>query len=189
MSNVSSNWETEGIADGGVSFGPGYSISWQRGNVNEEERNGAFLTDILDACKQRLKFAQTILSTVENAAAIEAINNALTCLNKQQTFHPSKNVLKVDTESKHKPTSSTSIESDKDLKNAVIWIYKFKNAIEVIDIYLKSITCYGKEKSNLQNQKLQYEDQIATLQYDINVYKSCMNKNESKLSSYHKDFW
>lgn len=52
------NWVTdEGFPDGGVSTGIGYTIAWQRGPLkieNQDNRNGAFLIDVLEACKNQI---------------------------------------------------------------------------------------------------------------------------------------
>lgn len=54
------NWtDTEGNPAGGVTFGPGFAISWQNGVVLDDSQNGAFVLDILAAVAQRIEYYQT----------------------------------------------------------------------------------------------------------------------------------
>ena len=71
---------------GGVSFGPGYSISWQDGPLRgrapyeKEPRkpNGAFVEDILAVVKDRIEFYQkSKFECKENAMAISLIELAM----------------------------------------------------------------------------------------------------------------
>lgn len=80
--NLNKNWTLNGKSDGGVSSGLGFCISWQRGSISENGRNGAFLVEVLEACQHQLKYHQSgQLSCSENAIALEAINKALEALN------------------------------------------------------------------------------------------------------------
>ena len=73
----SSHWEIEGKPDGGVSYGEGFCISWQRGPLTEG-RNGAFLLDILEVCKHQLEYYQNgQFACEENAKALECIEEAI----------------------------------------------------------------------------------------------------------------
>lgn len=74
------NWTNteDGTHDGGQSFGPGFCISWQRGPLNENGRNGAFVIDVLEACLHQLKYFQNSkFACPENEKAISHINQAL----------------------------------------------------------------------------------------------------------------
>lgn len=51
--------DDEGRPDGGISDGPGFTVSWQRGPLvlpdgTELPRNGAFVEEVLGACRDRL---------------------------------------------------------------------------------------------------------------------------------------
>ena len=74
------------VPDGGVSTGRGFTISWQHGPVVDEdgtrsEPNGAFVEDVMAACKQRIEHYQTVsdgrFACRENALAIENLQQAL----------------------------------------------------------------------------------------------------------------
>lgn len=47
----SHHWKTEGKPDGGQSYGIGFAICWQRGSLQEQGRNGAYLIEVLEACR------------------------------------------------------------------------------------------------------------------------------------------
>jgi hypothetical protein len=90
------NWLTpEGNHDGGVSFGFGYAIAWQRGPVQEEEdrdieagqvpknngRNGAFLIEVLKACRHQLSIYQNgKFACEENDKALSALDACIELL-------------------------------------------------------------------------------------------------------------
>jgi len=76
---VDTNWQSDdGTPDGGVSTGVGYTISWQRGTVSENGRNGAFLIEVLESCRHQLEYYQTkIFNCEENANALTYLNAAL----------------------------------------------------------------------------------------------------------------
>ena len=84
---TSENWlDSEGRPEGGVSFGPGFTISWQKGplgkGIDRVEPNGAFVKSVLLAVQDRIKFYQTTqFWSYENAEAIEHIEEALRFLN------------------------------------------------------------------------------------------------------------
>lgn len=57
--SMNRNWtDGEGNHDGGVSYGEGFCISWQRGPTVENGQNGAFLTEVLEACHHQLTYFQ-----------------------------------------------------------------------------------------------------------------------------------
>ena len=75
---------------GGVSFGPGYSISWQNGPLGRKrlpyrkEPNGAFVEDILAVVKDRIEFYQkSKFACGENDLAIQLIDKALARLDER----------------------------------------------------------------------------------------------------------
>jgi hypothetical protein len=53
---LNANWKEGGIPVGGVSTGIGFTISWQRGELDRNARNGAYLEDVLQSCLTRLQF-------------------------------------------------------------------------------------------------------------------------------------
>ena len=82
------HWTDEnGNPAGGVSTGKGFTVSWQNGPLGrfgtEERRepNGAFVEDVLDACRSRFEFYQTAsngkFACEENAACIELLEQVL----------------------------------------------------------------------------------------------------------------
>lgn len=87
--------DADGNPEGGVSYGPGYTISYQRGPLGRigtperKEPNGAFVEDILHAACNRLHFYQTAsggrFACSENAYAIKHIGEAITALNNRTT--------------------------------------------------------------------------------------------------------
>lgn len=86
----SEHWLSEdGVPTGGVSYGVGFAISWQNGALAETEvvrkkPNGAFVEDIIDAAKDRLKAYQaTKFNCEENAKAIEYLDLAMDILNER----------------------------------------------------------------------------------------------------------
>ncbi len=77
------NFEKDGNPDGGVAFGNGFTIHWQRGPIiqpdgSKARRNGAFLEDILFVCKRRLEYHQQgEFACHENAQMIYHLTEAL----------------------------------------------------------------------------------------------------------------
>ena len=74
-----------GCPEGGVAFGSGFTIAWQRGPLGRGperlEQNGAFLEDVLDVCLGRLTFLQgSKFRCDENSTAAIAIATALQAL-------------------------------------------------------------------------------------------------------------
>lgn len=71
------HWRTEGKPDGGQSYGIGFAIAWQRGSVQEHGRNGAYLSEVLDACLDELTHKHSLFPCVENESAIDDLNKCL----------------------------------------------------------------------------------------------------------------
>lgn len=76
------NWSDEqGNPRGGVSYGPGFTISWQQGPIVGGTRNGAFLLDILAVCKEKLEYYQRgPFACEENAHALISVASAIDVL-------------------------------------------------------------------------------------------------------------
>jgi hypothetical protein len=78
----SCHWVTENqLPDGGVSCGTGFTIAWQRGSLAEQGRNGAFLTEVLEACLDELKHKDRLFPCGENKVAIAHLKDCLSALN------------------------------------------------------------------------------------------------------------
>lgn len=75
------HWEAEGKPDGGVSYGIGFTIAWQRGSLLEQGRNGAFLTEVLEASLDELKHKNSQFPCDENTSAITHLQCCLDALN------------------------------------------------------------------------------------------------------------
>lgn len=69
--------DNEGMPDGGVSYGVGFTIAWQRGSLLKNGRNGAFLIEVLEACLDELKNKHKQFPCQEN---VEAIFNLTDCI-------------------------------------------------------------------------------------------------------------
>lgn len=80
---INRQWtRSDGSHDGGVSTGIGFTIAWQRGSLVQEGRNGAFLIEVLEACRNQLRYYQNgSFACEENQAALEALSTALDALN------------------------------------------------------------------------------------------------------------
>jgi hypothetical protein len=76
----SHHWETEGKPDGGQSYGIGWCIAWQRGSLQEQGRNGAFLIEILEACLDELEHKHKSFPCPENEEALAALQECLNLL-------------------------------------------------------------------------------------------------------------
>ncbi|MEL6853654.1 MAG: hypothetical protein AAFO83_00935 [Cyanobacteria bacterium J06607_13] len=82
---TSINWidaET-GNHDGGVAYGPGFCVSWQRGPTTEGggERNGAYLLDVLEVCKTQLTHYQSgQFACDENVKALAYLQETICAL-------------------------------------------------------------------------------------------------------------
>lgn len=82
--------DADGNPEGGVTYGHGFTISWQRGplgRVGTDERqqpNGAFVEDVIAAVRTRLEFYQAgKFACDENAEALKHLNRALVELHKR----------------------------------------------------------------------------------------------------------
>lgn len=70
-----------GVPDGGISCGIGFTIAWQRGSLTKVGRNGAFLLEILGACRDRLADYQSgAFACEENAEALTNLDRAIRVL-------------------------------------------------------------------------------------------------------------
>ena len=76
----SHHWEANDRPDGGVSYGIGFTIAWQRGSLVEQGRNGAFLTDVLEACLDELEHKDSLAPCEENTEAIDLLESCLNSL-------------------------------------------------------------------------------------------------------------
>lgn len=77
--NIDQNWTNEdGTHAGGVSTGIGYTISWQRGSLNEAGRNGAFLIEVLKSCQSQLSYFQNSkYKCEENEKALQHLQQSI----------------------------------------------------------------------------------------------------------------
>lgn len=95
----SSHYDQHGEPDGGVTFGAGFTISWQRGPLRKEDGtfdfpNGAFIEDIIDAAKDRLEYHQrSQFACDENAQAIALLAQALEILDSRTKRREQENTL------------------------------------------------------------------------------------------------
>jgi hypothetical protein len=82
MEPINQNWTNDdGTHAGGVSTGVGFTIAWQRGPLNEAGRNGAFLIEVLEACRHQLRYYQmSKYACEENLKAMEHLDEALFAL-------------------------------------------------------------------------------------------------------------
>lgn len=76
----SHHWETEGKPDGGASYGTGFAISWQRGSLREEGRNGAFLIEVLEVCEDELNHKHQQFPCQENVKALSYLASCIESL-------------------------------------------------------------------------------------------------------------
>lgn len=73
--------DADGNPTGGISDGQGFTIAWQNG---VQERNGAFLEEVLGSCKARFEFFQEgKFACAENQEAIEGIETVLRAMQKR----------------------------------------------------------------------------------------------------------
>ena len=82
MIPVNKDWSNEdGTHEGGVSYGEGFCISWQRGSLIDEGRNGAFLLEVLEACRSQLVYYQdSKFKSQENEDALNHLDASITAL-------------------------------------------------------------------------------------------------------------
>ena len=81
------NWTTaDGLHDGGVSTGIGFTIAWQRGPLQDTRRNGAMLLEVLMSCRNQLAyFQQGPYKCAENAAALDYLIGAIELLEQRRS--------------------------------------------------------------------------------------------------------
>lgn len=82
------NFTLEGNPTGGCVSGLGFGIVWQDGPLgppeNRTDPNGAFVEDVIDACRQRLVFYQrSPFRCPENEEAIRHLNSAMEALERR----------------------------------------------------------------------------------------------------------
>jgi hypothetical protein len=89
MSDITSHHfrTSEGFPEGGITQGPGFVISWQRGPLKdsasgqEHPRNGAFVMDLIDAVIDRIEeYQRSQFSCEENEEALGFLESANTAL-------------------------------------------------------------------------------------------------------------
>jgi hypothetical protein len=82
INHINQNWTNEdGTHNGGVSTGIGYTIAWQRGPLNEGGRNGAFMIEVLQACRHQMNYYQdSRYACQENEAALHHLDLAIAAL-------------------------------------------------------------------------------------------------------------
>lgn len=77
--------DADGKPAGGTTSGTGFTIGWQNGPLGRDEErkepNGAFVEDVIDACRERLMFYQDNgFEHPGNHAAYMALTHALSAL-------------------------------------------------------------------------------------------------------------
>lgn len=66
------------IPTGGTSWGDGFCIAWQDGNIRDNGINGAQMRDIIEAVKARFEFFQNSkFACAENLEVIDLLNRAV----------------------------------------------------------------------------------------------------------------
>lgn len=91
----SHHYTSDGKLSGGVSFGTGITISWQRGELFGEP-NGAFVEDVIDIALDRLKHHQPgQFLCKEYAEAVSCLEAALKALEKKSQQRQSESGLGV----------------------------------------------------------------------------------------------
>jgi hypothetical protein len=92
---IDKNWtDVEGGHEGGVSTGVGYTIFWQRGSLVESGRNGAFLIEVLESCRNQLAYYQdSSWACPENQEALDALNKSIEALQSRRSRREQSGVL------------------------------------------------------------------------------------------------
>jgi hypothetical protein len=95
MTPIAANWtDVNGLHQGGQSCGIGYTIAWQRGALDKEGRNGAFLIEVLEAVRSQIQYYQdSKFVCEENATALQHIDLALAALNSRRDRRKDQNIL------------------------------------------------------------------------------------------------
>lgn len=92
---INQNWTNDdGTHDGGVSTGIGYTISWQRGPINEAGRNGAFLIEVLESCRAQVAYFQdSVFACEENVQVIAHLDSAIDSLKSRRSRREAEGTL------------------------------------------------------------------------------------------------
>ena len=95
MAPINNNWYNgEGNHEGGVSTGIGYTIAWQRGSLNVEGRNGAFLIEVLESCKNQLdSFNNGKFACPENEQASQSLLDCIMALKERSNRRKAQGTL------------------------------------------------------------------------------------------------
>jgi hypothetical protein len=88
------NWTNpDGTHDGGTSCGIGFTIAWQRGPLTNG-RNGAFLLEVLAACKHQLDYCQNSrYACDENQEALDYLELAIATLEARKIRRKQQGIL------------------------------------------------------------------------------------------------
>lgn len=98
------NWiDRDGNHDGGYSSGVGFQINWQRGALSQAGgRNGAFVIEVLTACKAQLEFYNSgKFRCDENTEAINRIESSIQSLRDRQQRRYNEGTLGTHHAAKH----------------------------------------------------------------------------------------
>jgi hypothetical protein len=92
---IDKNWTDEnGLHQGGVSTGIGFTIAWQRGPLNEAGRNGAFLLEVLESCRnQVLYFQDSQFACQDNLDALSGLGMAIEALSRRKSRRAAEGTL------------------------------------------------------------------------------------------------
>lgn len=91
----SHHWETEGKPDGGLSYGVGFTIAWQRGSIVENGRNGAFLFEVLEACEDELRHKNSLFPCSENEYSLMYLAKCIDTLKSRLARRERQGVLRT----------------------------------------------------------------------------------------------
>jgi hypothetical protein len=97
------HWTTDGVPDGGQSYGVGFCIAWQRGSLKDNGRNGAFIVEVIEACLDELRFKNGQFPCRENELAIAHLEAALNRLNERLARRHSEGISDQHLESSSTP--------------------------------------------------------------------------------------
>lgn len=83
--------------EGGQTFGPGFTIAWQRGplgrGVDRQPQNGAFVEDVIGAAADRIEYYQgSRFACDDNAEALQHLRLALAALNRRTAAREARQV-------------------------------------------------------------------------------------------------
>lgn len=95
MTPINRNWyNQEGNHEGGVSTGIGYTIAWQRGALNIEGRNGAFLIEVLESCQNQIdSFNNGNFACAENLKASRSLADCIDALKERSNRRKAQGTL------------------------------------------------------------------------------------------------